>query len=292
MDKIDEALNQGRPVILKTSSLPMNIEQLFQYVLEKCLIKINKSEIKESLIFCLREVTANAKRANIKRIYFLEKGINIDNVNEYQKGMKGFKTAISEKLEYYEQKLTELGFYIKVGFFINKTNLEIKVINNAPINLQELQRINERMAQAYKFKTFDEAMSTIMDESEGAGLGIAMIILMLRNLGIDRGGYVIQMNGGETLAKLTIPLGVEKPKAEDINLITKKLIQEVDSIPQFPDNISKIRDLLDDEKSTIRVSHKNPLITQIYKEYFTAPNSEKAHHLLHTTYTKRCLYNE
>jgi NADH-quinone oxidoreductase subunit G len=61
------------------------------------------------------------------------------------------------------------------------------------------------------------------------------------------------------------------------------------------DEVRKIRAAglyTDDEKSTIRVSHKNPLITQIYKEYFTAPNSEKAHHLLHTTYTKRCLYNE
>ena len=30
---------------------------------------------------------------------------------------------------------------------------------------------------------------------------------------------------------------------------------------------------------------------QIYDEYFGQPNSEKSHHLLHTTYTKRDLYN-
>ncbi len=61
------------------------------------------------------------------------------------------------------------------------------------------------------------------------------------------------------------------------------------------DEVRKIRATglySDDEKSTIRVSHKNPLIVQIYKEYFTEPNSEKAHHILHTTYTKRPLYNE
>lgn len=48
----------------------------------------------------------------------------------------------------------------------------------------------------------------------------------------------------------------------------------------------------DDSKSEIRVSHKNPLITKIYKDYFGAPNSEKAHHLLHTHYEKRDLYTE
>ena len=47
----------------------------------------------------------------------------------------------------------------------------------------------------------------------------------------------------------------------------------------------------DDETHEIRCSHQNPLITQIYDEYFGKPNSEKAHHLLHTTYTKRDLYN-
>ena len=47
----------------------------------------------------------------------------------------------------------------------------------------------------------------------------------------------------------------------------------------------------DDETHEIRCSHQNPLITQIYDEYFGKPNSEKAHHLLHTTYTKRELYN-
>ena len=47
----------------------------------------------------------------------------------------------------------------------------------------------------------------------------------------------------------------------------------------------------DDETHEIRCSHQNPLIDKIYKEYFGEPNSEKAHHLLHTHYTKRDLYN-
>jgi len=48
----------------------------------------------------------------------------------------------------------------------------------------------------------------------------------------------------------------------------------------------------DDEKSTIRCSHQNPEIKQIYKEYLGAPLSEKSHHLLHTTYTERKIYKK
>lgn len=40
----------------------------------------------------------------------------------------------------------------------------------------------------------------------------------------------------------------------------------------------------------IRKSHENPAIKQIYKEFLGEPNSEKAHHLLHTHYTKKSVY--
>jgi len=43
-----------------------------------------------------------------------------------------------------------------------------------------------------------------------------------------------------------------------------------------------------DEKMTIRKSHENPEIIQLYKEFLSPgevkPMSEKAHHLLHTRY--------
>lgn len=48
----------------------------------------------------------------------------------------------------------------------------------------------------------------------------------------------------------------------------------------------------DDERSTVRCSHQNPEIQQIYKDFFGAPLSEKSHHLLHTTYTERKIYKK
>lgn len=39
-----------------------------------------------------------------------------------------------------------------------------------------------------------------------------------------------------------------------------------------------------------RKSHENPGIKKLYKEFLGEPNGEKAHHLLHTHYTKKSLY--
>jgi len=42
-----------------------------------------------------------------------------------------------------------------------------------------------------------------------------------------------------------------------------------------------------DDKETLRVSHANPEIKQIYTEFLGEPNSHKAHELLHTHYQQR-----
>lgn len=43
----------------------------------------------------------------------------------------------------------------------------------------------------------------------------------------------------------------------------------------------------EDEAKTIRKSHENPMIKKLYSEYLGTPGSEKAHHILHTTYVDR-----
>jgi NADP-reducing hydrogenase subunit HndD len=43
----------------------------------------------------------------------------------------------------------------------------------------------------------------------------------------------------------------------------------------------------EDAGKPVRVSHENPFIIQLYKDFLGEPNSEKAHHLLHTEYFER-----
>ena len=45
----------------------------------------------------------------------------------------------------------------------------------------------------------------------------------------------------------------------------------------------------DDAECDLRKSQDNAAVMTLYKEYFGEPNSEKAHHILHTTYVKRGL---
>ena len=46
-----------------------------------------------------------------------------------------------------------------------------------------------------------------------------------------------------------------------------------------------------DEASTIRKSHENPTIKQMYQEFLERPGGEKSHKYLHTHYTAKEKYN-
>ncbi len=48
----------------------------------------------------------------------------------------------------------------------------------------------------------------------------------------------------------------------------------------------------DDERAVLRMSHLNPQVQALYRDYLGEPNSEKAHHLLHTTYHARKVYKK
>ncbi|ACM60399.1 NAD(P)-dependent iron-only hydrogenase catalytic subunit [Caldicellulosiruptor bescii] len=58
-------------------------------------------------------------------------------------------------------------------------------------------------------------------------------------------------------------------------------------------DVAKLRAsaIYDEDRSLpIRKSHENPAVKRLYEEFLDHPNSEKAHHILHTHYKKRPLY--
>jgi iron only hydrogenase large subunit-like protein len=43
----------------------------------------------------------------------------------------------------------------------------------------------------------------------------------------------------------------------------------------------------EDQSKTIRKSHENPQVTQLYEEFLGKPLGDRSHHLLHTRYQPR-----
>jgi putative nucleotidyltransferase with HDIG domain len=226
------------------------MEVYLEQVLEIFLKELGQDALKDPLAYCLRELAVNAKKANTKRVYFHDKGLNILDDEQYRVGMEKFKTETLDNIDHWLSLQKEAGYYIRVVYQIRGRNLNLFVCNNAEITQKEQIRVYDRIARSRAFSSLEEALSTVLDDSEGAGLGIVIMVLMLKKLGLDEDAFDIDAKNGETVARLSIPMA--QVKLENMDTLSRKIVDEIDSLPNFPDNIVRLQQMLSDPDSEIQ----------------------------------------
>jgi len=245
--KIKKAAHNAIPLTITTYTLPHDIEVYMEEVLDVFLSELGQKKLKDYLVYCLRELAVNAKKANTKRVYFEVKGLDIDDAAEYEEGMKTFKADTLDNISYYLAKQKEHGFYIKLIFQSRGPNIVIEVRNNVEINKKEYVRIHDKLARSRKYTSLEEALSNVLDASEGAGLGLVILVLMLKKIGLDEDCFDIWAENGETVARITVP--VAQTHIETVSALTEEIVKSITSLPQFPENIVQIQRLIADPQS-------------------------------------------
>ncbi|WP_319416547.1 HDOD domain-containing protein [Marispirochaeta aestuarii] len=130
----------------------------------------------------------------------------------------------------------------------------ITITNNVHISPAEEERINERLNRSQGFSSVEEAFQTVLDSSEGAGLGIVMLVLMLRKIGLDRKAFSIQGFNGATVARVSIPR--HDLVVQHLSDLTGRIRKELQQIPQFPEHILTLQRLIEDpEVAFNRIEH-------------------------------------
>jgi len=249
VEQIKRAAHDAIPLTFKTYTLPHETEIYLDKVLENFLVELGQEKLKEPLSYCLRELAVNAKKANTKRVYFQEKKLDLGKDQDYEQGMKTFKQETFDNLQYYLQKQKEAGLYIKVVFHTQGKTLNIMVRNNVEITRKEQIRVFDRLARSRAFSSLEEAFATVLDSSEGAGLGIVILVLMMKKIGLSEDCFSIDLEGGETVATITVPFS--EVHLEQLDALTQILVHEVETLPQFPENIVTLQRLLADPNHEI-----------------------------------------
>ena len=242
--QIKRAVLEAIPLSFTTSTLPRETQVHLEDVLESFLIEIGQEKLKEPLAYCLYALTTNANKANTKRVYFLEKKLDLNKDQDYELGMKSFKKETLNNIKYYLEKQKDLGLDVKVIFQVLGETLSITVRNNAEISRKEQIRVYDRIARSRAFSSVEEAFATTMDDSEGAGMGLVLLVLMLKRIGLTEDCFSIDAEEGETVANITIPFS--KVHRGELDALGRIFVREVESLPQFPDNILTLQQLLAD----------------------------------------------
>lgn len=245
--KIRKAVHSSIPLTITTYTLPHEVEVYMEQVIDIFLNELGQTKIKDYVSYCLRELAVNAKKANTKRVYFDLQGLNINDPVEYEEGMRSFKADTLENINFYLQKQKEKQYYIKIIFLARGTNIIIEVHNNAEMTKTEFMRVQDKIARSRKYTSFEEAMAKVLDSSEGAGLGLVILLLMLKKIGLEEDCFEIKVENGETIARLNIP--VNATKVETLSMLTNEIVSKITRLPQFPENIIAIQRLINDPKS-------------------------------------------
>jgi HD-like signal output (HDOD) protein len=246
---IQRAAHNSIPLIFRLTSLPPESHALLDRILELYLAELGQEQIQEPLSYCLKELIVNAQKANMKRIYFQEKGLDINAEHDYEAGMKGFLTETAERLEHYVSVLKERNSVISVTFHMARGALTISVRNAAELTAKEQERIFDRIARSRAFHSFFEALAAPIDSTEGAGLGIMILLQFLKRIGLGEESFSIESANGETVASLTIP--VSNVHLDQIRVLTEMLVRDIETLPHFPENVLELIELTGDPKATI-----------------------------------------
>ncbi|MFW5684622.1 MAG: hypothetical protein ACOC1I_07205, partial [Spirochaetota bacterium] len=237
--KVLQAARSSIPLTVKSYTLPHETEVYLEEILGVFLKELGQERLKDPLAYCLRELAVNAKKANTKRVYFKERGLSLTNETEYEDGMRNFKQETLDNIQHFLELQKEEGLYVKVIFHTKGGRLNLYVCNNTEITKREQFRVFDRIARSRAFDSLEEALTTVIDDSEGAGLGIVILVLMLKKIGLDEDAFDIDTRNGETIARVIVPM--DQVKADNLDMISEKLVQEIDSLPRFPENIVSLQ---------------------------------------------------
>ena len=201
--------NENR-IKFKTYRTSRHLEERVQETLNEILAKYDKERLIPILYTVLKELIINATKANQKRVFFEENNFDIKNAEHYEVAIKQYKKMFSENMgEIYAPKCKQKDYYCIIIFEYDQNGLKVEIRNNTLIAEQEEKSIREKLSMAMAYDDLAQFYMDNADNTERAGLGLALIIIMMKGEGIDPNLFRISITDEYTSARLEIPFSDE-----------------------------------------------------------------------------------
>ena len=240
---------KGEPFSFSFHYLSEDVVRYINALFAKILAGMDQIFLLDTFITIIREICINAVKANAKRVYFRTIGIDIDDRERYPEGIEMFKKNVIGHFETMDAELKNSDYRVSFSIKKDQKGLVVQVLNNSIIQPEEMARISMRMEKARHYEDFTEAYEEIYDDTEGAGLGIVLTVLLLKNSGIGVENYRMIRGEKDTRTLLLIPF--ELRPQEITTTIKKQILAEVEGIPTFPKNVMELQRLCANPESSI-----------------------------------------
>ena len=231
-------IENGEPVKISFKYVSDDMLMLINSILIRALIRYDLLYMMNSVLTMTRELVVNALKANAKRVFFRKKNLDINNPRDYRYGSQMFKEQIIGDFDFLRGDIVHSDMSVNLSIIPCGDALQISVKNNAPILQVEQERINRRIALAVQTDNFGDIYDKVEDDTEGAGLGLVLIIMFLKSMGIAPHMFTIRSEDDVTMSSVKLPFNLRAP--EEMTAIKRQILKDIQGIPTFPDNVMEL----------------------------------------------------
>lgn len=206
---ISKAVDENKIITMRTYVLSDYGELILKLICQIILEKTNRMDLMEISYSSAKELVINATKANVKRALFRKHKLDIANEADYEKGISLFKGNLREdKILEFKPIFIEHDLPVMATFYFSPDVLNIKVKNNFPLLPAEEIRIRDKFKKATSFSSLIDFFMEHGDSTEGAGMGLTMVGILLDQSGINKHSFSLYSSDKykETAAKIEIPL--------------------------------------------------------------------------------------
>ena len=205
-----EAVARGNQLRIRTFAMLDATEAALKEILDLILTHYRRPELVHAIYTAIKELTVNAVKANMKRVVFHRRGLDVNRPGDSEQGSLYFKERLQKgSLETFALEARELGYVVIVDFFFEPDVLLIEIRNNTLLANEENERLRNKLARSMTYEDIAQFYMDHADPTEGEGLGMTMITVMLRQVDIDPHCFTIFTEGNETVARLELPMHAE-----------------------------------------------------------------------------------
>ncbi len=216
-------------------------------VLERILQKKSLIDISDELNYILMELITNANKANVKKIFFLQKEADLNNPGDYNNHLKDFSQAIQSGYESFIPYFSRFNLRTRVIFEFTEEYLWIRVANNRAATPEEVQRVQTVIRAAGQIRNTIEAFDKMTDRTEGANLGTLTSILMLRRIGLSSDDYFFESDAQNNETQVSLRIRLDTVTIQQADRISEVIASSIDKLPGFPENIVRLQKMMADE---------------------------------------------
>lgn len=213
MQNLTEAIEKNARIRLRVYSLSNTVEEKIHTVLTEVLTTHNCEALHSPVYTVLKELMINAVKANYKSIYFeTHKGESAEDTGiDYETTLQLFLLEMRRDDGDELQRIAkDMRMNVECIFHVIDEELFIMIKNPVPMTPLEQERVNKKIHDARQCNDISEYFMMNMDDpnQEGAGLGLVLVSIMLKNMGVpDNFGVVSDEKG--TKAFFNVPLTTE-----------------------------------------------------------------------------------